>query len=76
VLSIDREDQRFVEEDLLGLPEPNPMAFPILLDVSIVPVKTDAALQRVVARHPASISQRYTFLTALHVMEELANVTE
>jgi hypothetical protein len=45
MLSICHGDQRFVKEDLLGLPERDAMEIPILLEISIVPIEPGAALE-------------------------------
>ena len=54
------KEERFVEEDLLGLPESDPVAGPVLLDVGVVPVEARAAVEKIVSGHGASIRVEYT----------------
>jgi len=47
MLPVGHDNQRFIKEDLLSLPEWHPMELPVLLEISIVPIETSAALKRV-----------------------------
>src|SRR6267143_3488514 len=50
MLPVGHDNQRFIKEDLLSLPERHPMELPVLLEISVVPIETGAALKRV-SRH-------------------------
>jgi len=50
MLPVGHDNQRFIKEDLLSLPERHSMELPVLLAISIVPIETGAALERV-SRH-------------------------
>ena len=51
MLPIGRDDQGLVEKDLLGFPKRYAVKLPILLKVSIIPIKAGAALERILWRH-------------------------
>ena len=40
-------DERFLKKDFLGLFRRNPMAFPILVLVGLVPIETGAIVERI-----------------------------
>lgn len=55
-------DERFVEEDFLGLPESDAVEIPVLVDIPLVPLEAGTPLERVPLRHERSIYGIYTFL--------------
>jgi hypothetical protein len=60
MLPISRDDERFVEKDLLGFTERDSVPFPVLVDIPIVPLETRAILEKILGIHRSSISQAYT----------------
>ena len=54
------KEERFVEEDLLGLPERYAVTGPVLLDVSFVPVEAGTAVEEIERCHRRSIRLTYT----------------
>ena len=54
------KEERFVEEDLLGLPESDPVAGPVLLDVGVVPVEARTPVEKIGSCHERSIRLKYT----------------
>jgi len=63
MLSVGHDHQRFVKEDLLGLPEWHPMELPVLLEISIVPIESGAALERVLCHGLKYIPEIYAGAT-------------
>src|SRR5579872_7459837 len=59
--------QWFVEEHLFRLFGGNPVKFPILFSIELVPLKSYARLQRIPSRHPFSISLRYTHCFSIRI---------
>ncbi len=52
---IDSHHERFVEEDILGLLGRNTMPLPVLLNVRLIPVKSNAFVKRILPGHVFSI---------------------
>jgi len=64
VLFVAHDDQRFIKEDFLGLPERYPMELPVLLEIPIVPIEPGTALERVVRHRVKYMSEIYVKATA------------
>jgi hypothetical protein len=54
------QDERSIEEDLLAFPELHTMPVPVLVEVSLVPIKVLALLEEVQNVHLGSICPAYT----------------
>jgi len=52
---VDSHNERLVEEDILGLLGRGTVPLPILLYVCLIPVESDAFIQRILSGHSLSI---------------------
>lgn len=70
VMHIIAQNQRLMEEHIFSLFRGDPMPFPVLLNIPVIPIESDAVVKRVSpSRHNLSICLIYTIARPSKLME-------